>query len=117
MSYRRQADAGSMMNTPNTFGIYVCDKVFRWVEQQGGLKAMAQTNREKARILYDVLDASEVVRPFAEPASRSIANVTFRCATPELDAAFIEGARERGIEGVKALAAYMQDFEESRRSN
>lgn len=139
MSYRRQADAKSMMNTPNTFGIYVCGKVFRWVEEQGGLKAMAQTNSEKARILYDVLDASEVFRPFAEPASRSIANVTFRCATPELDAAFIEGARERGIEGVKAhrltggmrasiynavsldgvkaLAAYMQDFEQSHRSS
>lgn len=133
MSYRRQADANSMMNTPNTFGIYVCGKIFRWVEQTGGLAAMAQRNREKAELLYGILDESHLFRAHAERASRSIANVTFRTASPELDAAFIAGARERGIEGVKghravggmrasiynavplesvqALASYMTDFE------
>ncbi len=30
-----------MLNTPNTFGIYVCGKVFHWVEETGGLAAMA----------------------------------------------------------------------------
>lgn len=139
MSYRRQVDAGSMMNTPNTFGIYVCGKVFRWVEEQGGLEAMERVNRQKAALLYNLLDQSEVFTPTAEPASRSIANVTFRCATPELDRAFIEGARERGIEGVKAhrltggmrasiynavtleaveaLVTYMEDFERTQRSH
>ncbi|OUP08437.1 3-phosphoserine/phosphohydroxythreonine transaminase [Collinsella sp. An2] len=138
MSYRRQADAGSMMNTPNTFGIYVCGKVFRWVEQQGGLEAMGRMNHEKAQTLYDLLDRSQVFKPFAEPASRSIANVTFRCTSPELDTTFIEGARSRGLEGVKAhrltggmrasiynavslesvqaLAAYMEEFEAAHRS-
>ena len=102
MSYRRQADAHSMMNTPNTFGIYACGKVFRWVEREGGIAALERRNREKAAILYGLLDASHVFIPHAQPASRSIANVTFRCATPELDEAFIAGARERGIEGVRA---------------
>ena len=32
MSYRRQADAHSMMNTPNTFGIYLTGKILRWAE-------------------------------------------------------------------------------------
>lgn len=139
MSYRTQADKDSMMNTPNTFGIYLCGKVFRWVESEGGLAAMEKRNRQKAKTLYDLLDRSEIFVPTAQPESRSISNVTFRCATPELDEAFISGARERGIEGIKghrlvgsmrasiynavsqasvdALAAYMQEFEESRRSN
>ncbi len=39
MDLKTQAAKGSMLNTPNTFGIYVCGKVFRWVEQTGGLAA------------------------------------------------------------------------------
>ena len=101
MSYRTQADNDSMMNTPNTFGIYLCGKVFRWVENEGGLAAMEKRNRQKAKTLYDLLDRSEIFVPTAQPESRSISNVTFRCATPELDEAFISGARERGIEGIK----------------
>ena len=135
MSYRRQADAHSMMNTPNTFGIYACGKVFRWAEAEGGVEELERRNREKARILYDLLDESRIYLPHAQPASRSIANVTFRCATTALDDAFIAGARARGIEGVKAhrstggmrasiynavsleavrdLADYMREFEDA----
>lgn len=36
LDLKTQAAKGSMLNTPNTFGIYVCGKVFRWVEQTGG---------------------------------------------------------------------------------
>lgn len=133
MSYRRQVDGDSMMNTPNTFGIYLCGKVFRWIERTGGLEAMRRRNARKAETLYRVLDRSSLFHPTAQPASRSIANVTFRTDSAELDAAFIAGARERGIEGVKghrlvggmrasvynavtqdavdALASYMEEFE------
>ena len=134
MNYRRQADAHSMMNTPNTFGIYLSGKVFRWVEERGGLAAMERANREKADVLYGLLDRCRVLRPTAETASRSISNVTFRTGSDELDAEFVAGARERGIEGVKghrlaggmrasiynavtidavrALAAYMEEFDD-----
>ncbi len=133
LSYRRQADAHSMMNTPNTFGIYVCGKVFHWVMETGGLAAMEERNRAKAELLYRALDQAASLNPTADPASRSIANVTFRAASPELDAAFVAGARERGIEGiaghrlvggmrasiynavprgaVEALVAYIEEFD------
>lgn len=138
LDWRTQAAKGSMLNTPNTFGIYLCGKVFDWIERTGGLAAMEQRNRAKAELLYNLLDGSDLFHGTAQPASRSIANVTFRTASPELDAAFIAGARERGIEGiaghrlvggmrasiynavdmasVEALAAYMTEFEESRRT-
>ena len=138
LDWRTQAAKGSMLNTPNTFGIYLCGKVFAWIERTGGLAAMEQRNRAKAELLYNLLDGSDLFFGTAQPASRSIANVTFRTASPELDAAFIAGARERGIEGiaghrlvggmrasiynavdmasVEALAAYMTEFEESRRT-
>lgn len=101
MGYSLQASKGSMYNTPNTFGIYLCGKVFRWIEETDGLVAMSQRNRAKADVLYRTLDASELFRGTADVASRSICNVTFTTGDAETDAAFIAFARERGIEGVK----------------
>lgn len=133
LDYRLEAEKGSMYNTPNTFGIYVCGKVFRWVEELGGLEAMRERNAAKASLLYGLIDASDLFRGTAQHASRSIANVTFRTPDPELDATFIAYAKERGIvnikghrvaggmrasiynavsmESVEALAACMRDFE------
>lgn len=135
LGYQLQAAKGSMYNTPNTFGIYLCGKVFRWIEQTGGLAAMEARNRAKAELLYDLIDRSEMFHGTAQPTSRSIANVTFRTGDASTDTAFIAFARERGIEGVKghrlvggmrtsiynavsmesveALATCMRDFEAS----
>ena len=133
MDLKTQAAKGSMLNTPNTFGIYVCGKVFRWVEQTGGLAAMAERNWAKANLLYDLLEHSELFHGTAQANSRSIANVTFRTGDAELDAAFVAGAAEHQIQNVKghrlvggmrasvynavtmedvqALATYVKDFE------
>ena len=133
MSWATQAGAGSMYNTPNTFGIYLCGKVFDWVAAQGGVTAMEERNRTKSNMLYDIIDASDLYQGVAQPDSRSICNVTFRCPTPELDAQFVASATERGLVGVKghraaggiraslynavepasaeALASFMRDFE------
>ncbi len=133
LNWATQAKAGSMYNTPNTFGIYLCGKVFDWVKAQGGVAAMEERNRAKSDMLYDIIDASDLYQGVAQPGSRSICNVTFRCPSPEMDAQFVAGATERGLIGVKghraaggiraslynavepasakALADYMKDFE------
>ncbi len=133
MGYRLQADKSSLYNTPNCWGIYVCGQVFHWVEDQGGLDAMAERNWARVNRLYDYLDQSSLFEPLVEKSSRSIANVTFRCPSPELDAAFVEQAAARGIvnikghrilggmrascynavpdEAIDALLAFMADFE------
>lgn len=133
MSYKIQADKGSMYNTPNTFGIYLCGKVFAWVKETGGLEAMGKRNQEKVNLAYDYLDKSAIFHGTALPESRSIANVTFRTDSKELDAEFVSGASERGLaglkghrlvggmrascynavprEGVEKLVAYMEEFE------
>ena len=133
LDYKLEAVKGSMLNTPNTFGIYVCGKVFRWVERTGGLAAMAKRNWAKADLLYGLLDESSLFHGTAQKESRSIANVTFRTGSDELDARFVAGAKAHGIENikghrlvggmrasvynavtmedVKTLAAYMRGFE------
>ncbi len=133
MGYKLQADKGSMYNTPNTYGIYLCGKIFRWVLDGGGVEAMGERNWSKVQPLYDAIDQSPFYAGYAQPQDRSIANVTFHTPTPELDAAFVAGAREHGIvnikghrslgglrascynavseEAVSALISYMGEFE------
>ena len=100
LDWRSQAMKQSMLNTPNTFGIYVCGKVFEWVKEMGGLEAMEARNRKKASMLYDVLDQSKLFRGVARPQDRSIANVTFTTNIPELDREFVSEAARAGLVGL-----------------
>lgn len=133
LDYQLQAKKRSMLNTPNTYGIYVCGKVYRWIEQMGGLTKMHERNAQKSQMLYDFLDQSSIFHGHAQPQSRSISNVTFRTADPMLDAEVVAGATQRGLigikghrlvggmrasvynavshEGVAALVSYLQEFE------
>lgn len=133
LKWKTQVDANSLYNTPNTFSIYVCGKVFKWIKSIGGLKELKRRNEEKAALLYDYLDNSKYIAT-ARKDSRSIMNVTFRTGSEELDAKFVEEAKKYNIvsikghravggmrasiynampiEGVKALVEFMKKFEE-----
>ncbi len=133
LSYKTMIETGSMLNTPPCWCIYMLDLTLDWVMKEGGVRAMDERRRERAGMLYDFLDNSKVLRPHAQHGSRSFMNVTFRTDSPELDAAFIKGAAERGllnlkghkiaggmrasvynampVEGAKALVEYMKEFE------
>ena len=135
LSYKTMIETGSMLNTPPCWCIYMLDLTLDWVIAQGGVKAMEERRQERAGLLYGFLDNSRLFKPHALPGSRSYMNVTFRSGSDELDAAFIKGAAERGlvnlkghkiaggmrasiynampVEGVKALVAYMKEFEVS----
>ncbi len=134
LRYKTHADAGSMYNTPPTYGIYICGKVFKWLLQMGGLEEMQRRNIEKAGILYDYLDSSKVFHNQVVKKDRSIMNATFVTGDAELDAKFVAEAAQAGfvnlkghrsvggmrasiynampIEGVKKLVGFMEAFEE-----
>jgi phosphoserine aminotransferase len=131
MDYQRQADAGSMLNTPATYPIYVAGLVFKWLKQLGGVAEMERRNVRKAQLLYEAIDAGFYRSPVAKE-DRSRMNVPFRQPDERLDAPFLQGAEERGmvqlqghrsvggmrasiynampVEGVQRLAAYMREF-------
>ena len=133
MSFKKMADADSMLNTPNCFGIYVAGLTFEWIKAQGGVAALEKVNIEKAKLLYDFLDESALFHGTARAKDRSRMNVTFVTGDAEKDAAFVKAAAARGlvnlkghrivggmrasiynampIEGVQALVAFMKDFE------
>ncbi len=99
--YKTHADKGSMFNTPPCFAIYVVGLVAKWLKKQGGVQAIEKINREKAALLYDMIDSTDFYKGHARKDSRSLMNVTFNLPTPELEAKFIKEASENGLDGLK----------------
>ena len=101
LRYDTHANAGSMYNTPNCWGIYVCGKVFRYLLDNGGLEAMARRNEEKAKVLYDFLDSSRLFHGTVEPGFRSRMNVPFVTGSKELDAQVVAYTKAAGFDNLK----------------
>ncbi len=101
LKFKTQADAGSLYNTPNCWSIYICGLVFKWLKKMGGLSVMKQRNEEKAAILYDFLDKSELFKGTVEKASRSIMNVPFITGNEDLDKKFVAEAEKNGFVNIK----------------
>ena len=133
LRYKTHADNGSLFNTPPAYGIYICGLVFQWLKSIGGLKAIEARNQEKAAILYDFLDGSDMFHGTVVKQDRSLMNVPFVTGNADLDAEFVKAAEAAGLvnlkghrtvggmrasiynampkEGVEKLVAFMQDFE------
>ena len=101
LNWTTQTDNGSMLNTPNTFAIYVAGLCMEWLQAQGGVEAIEKVNQEKAKLLYDYLDNSALFNATAQREFRSIMNVTFVTGDKEKDAAFVKFAASRGLVNLK----------------
>ncbi|MDQ2746719.1 MAG: 3-phosphoserine/phosphohydroxythreonine transaminase [Acidobacteriota bacterium] len=102
LDYRAIAKNDSMLNTPNTWGIYLINLICEHTKKHGGLHAMQRKNEEKARILYDAIDGSDgFYQGHATRAARSLMNVTFRLPTEELENKFAADATANNLDGLK----------------
>ena len=131
--YKIHADGESMYNTPPCYNIYIMKKVLEWIKDMGGISAIEEMNKAKAKVFYDFLDSSKLFKGTVVPEDRSLMNVPFVTGDEELDALFVKEAKEAGfinlkghrsvggmrasiynampIEGVKALVEFMAEFE------
>lgn len=100
LRYDTHVKKNSMHNTPPVFSIYMVNLVAQWLEEQGGVEAIAKRNNKKANRLYDVIDSSDFYRGVAEPDSRSTMNVTFRLPSEDLEDRLIEEAAAEGYIGL-----------------
>ena len=136
LDYRIHAENKSMYNTPATYGIYIAKLVFEWLEEQGGVAGILAKNQEKAQLLYDAIDASDLFTSPVAKEDRSINNIPFVTGNDDWDKEFNKRALEAGMlnlkghrsvggmraslynafpkEGVEALVALMQKFEEEK---
>ena len=131
--WQNVVDNDSMFNTPPTYAIYLCGLVFKWLKKKGGVARMEQDSIEKSALLYDFIDRSGFYRNEVSPDCRSRMNVPFFLADAALNEVFLVEAEKQGllqlkghrlmggmraslynampIEGVRALVAFMRDFE------
>ena len=135
LNYKLHVDNESLYNTPPCLPIYVVNRTFKWIMNQGGLAAVQANNEKKAGLIYDMFDAYPdfFKGTVQNKEHRSLMNITFNLPTPELEAKFIADAKARynmtnlkghrsvgGIrasvynacpmDAVEALVGFMKDF-------
>ncbi len=99
---RTVAENDSLYNTPPTFAIYLIRNVMRWLKSEGGLDAIEKRNLEKAKAVYDALDArADFYKLPVEKNSRSVMNVVFRLRSEALEEKFLAEAKKRKMVGLK----------------
>ena len=136
--YKIVADNDSMYNTPPTYSIYIAGLVFKWLKKQTegqaiGIQAIELRNKEKAQLLYDAIDLSQLYVNKVDKNFRSRMNIPFYLRDETRNDAFLDGAKACGllqlrghksvggmrasiynampIDGVRALVDFMQEFE------
>ncbi|MDT2759105.1 3-phosphoserine/phosphohydroxythreonine transaminase [Enterococcus xiangfangensis] len=133
LDYALQAKNNSLYNTPPTYAIYIAKLVFEWIKTQGGVAGITKKDQQKAQLLYDAIENSNLFKSPVEKTSRSITNIPFVTGDEDLDKAFNQAALAQGfenlkghrsvggmraslynafpVEGVEALVAFMAQFE------
>jgi phosphoserine aminotransferase len=101
MDYRTHIEAESLLNTPPVFAIYVSLLTLRWIKKEGGLAEMEKRSKARAELFYNTLDSLPVFTPLVEKEDRSLMNATFTIKDPQLEKAFLDVCKERGMVGVK----------------
>ena len=103
LKYKTHTEGKSLFNTPPVFGVFVMGKTLKWIQKQGGLEVVEALNQEKARMIYDVIDAHPgfYKGSVTDKADRSIMNLTWNLPTPELEEKFVAEAKKQGMVGLK----------------
>ena len=136
--YRVHVSKNSMFTTPPVFPIFAALKTMEWIEMSGGVKEMEKRAIDRSEKVYAELERNKFFVPTVEdPADRSRMNITFllKPEYAELETAFLDLAKARGLVGIKghrsvggfrascynalpmesvdALVATLQEFEKS----
>lgn len=135
LDFNTHSENESMYNTPPCYTWYISGLVFAKLLREGGLSAMEKRNQEKAKILYDAIDASAgYYNCPTDLKYRSLMNVPFTLAKGgDVEKQFLKEASDAGFEslkghrsvggarasiynampkeGVEALAEFMKDFQ------
>lgn len=101
MDYQKHIAAGSLMNTPPVFAIYVSLLTLRWILAEGGLSTMHLRNTEKSNLLYQTIDSLPVFEARVAKEDRSLMNAVFFLKDQNLEELFLSICKQEGMIGVK----------------
>lgn len=101
MDYRKHIEAGSLMNTPPVFAVYVSMLTLRWIQSEGGLAEMEKRTIAKSSLLYSTIDSLPIFKTLVAPEDRSQMNAVFFLSDPQLEAPFLDLCKQEGMVGLK----------------
>ena len=103
LDYRTHIDKQSMFNTPPVFAIFVMKETLKWLKSIGGVEAMYEINKAKAKLLYDEIDRNSMFIGTAAKEDRSLMSVCFVMAPgkEEFQDEFLAFAKDHGMVGIK----------------
>lgn len=133
LQYRKYVEYESLYNTPPTFSFYVLNLVLQWVKEKGGVSYFEKINQQKAKLIYDAIDASKFYNCPVAIEDRSLMNIVFHLPSEELTKKFIKEAEANrlvniagyrtvggirastynavSLEACKTLSEFMKNFE------
>ena len=101
MDYRNHIEAGSLLNTPPVFAIYVCMLTLRWLKKIGGVAEAEKRNNAKAKLFYDTLDALPMFKGTVAKEDRSKMNAVFVADNANTEKEFLSLCERENMVGVK----------------
>jgi len=101
LDYRNHIEAGSLLNTPPVFAVYVAMLTLRWIKKEGGLIEMEKRAKERADLFYKTLDSLSIFTPIVSKEDRSLMNATFKIEDEILEKRFLEECKHNGMVGIK----------------
>jgi phosphoserine aminotransferase len=101
MNYQKHIEAGSLMNTPPVFAVYVSMLTLKWIEEEGGLIEMGKRSTERASLLYNTLDSLPLFKTYVAKEDRSEMNAVFFIEDEILQNLFLDECKQAGFIGVK----------------
>src|SRR5206468_6440981 len=101
MDYRQHIEAGSLLNTPPVFAVYVAMLTLRWIKKEGGLTEMERRAKERADLFYNALDTLPVFKPLVAKEDRSLMNATIVIEDTAKEQEFLDLCKQNGMVGVK----------------
>ena len=101
LDYRTHINKNSMFNTPPVFSVYVSMLNLRWLKKNGGISWAQNRNEQKAKLLYETIDANSLFTGTVNKEDRSTMNATFLLNEKKLEEKFNHICEENGINGLK----------------
>ena len=103
LKYSTHVEKGSMFNTPPCINIFAIRETLKWVKAMGGVEAMDKLAQDRADLLYNAIDESNMFKGTVAKEDRSRMNICFIMEDKyeALQADFIKFAGERDIVGIK----------------
>ena len=103
LQYGTHIDGGSMFNTPPVVNIFAVRETLKWVKSMGGVVAMEKIAKERAELLYNAIDSSNMFESPVVKEERLRMNIVFvmKDKYKEKEADFIAFAGEKNCVGLK----------------